>query len=172
MSSSLELNSDTSTFSPSDTLVSETHSRPEARTCASEGRSRFKPDFITLTRLNVGWRGPRFLFLASFATSITSSQHLARRKKGKEHQPASTDQPATGSVLKLPGISGQQWPEPMLYCSFYWAMHIGQSALTRVCWYQPLWLFIDGRESERVPLTHTVHATVLHFYTAWHLTVM
>lgn len=79
-SSSLELNSDTSTFSPSATLVSETHSRPEARTCASEGRSRFRPDFITLTRLKEGWRGPRFLFLASFATSITSSQHLAKNE--------------------------------------------------------------------------------------------
>lgn len=77
MSSSLELKSDTSTFSPSETLVRDTHSLPEARMCASLGRSRFRPVFNTLTRLKDGWRGPRFLFLASLATSITSSQHLA-----------------------------------------------------------------------------------------------
>lgn len=84
MSSSLEQNSDTSTFSPSETLVSETHSRPEARTWASEDRSRFRPDFNTLTRLKEGWRGPRFLFLASFATSITSLQHLPRNEGEKK----------------------------------------------------------------------------------------
>lgn len=83
MSSSLELNSDTSTFSPSDTLVRETHSLPDAWTCASEGRSRSRPPFITLTKLKVGCRGPRFLFLASFATSITSSQHLAGNREKK-----------------------------------------------------------------------------------------
>lgn len=77
MSSSLESNSDTSTFSPSLTLVREMHSCFEARVCASEGRLRFRPDLNTLIRLKVGCRGPRFLFLASLATSITSSQHLA-----------------------------------------------------------------------------------------------
>lgn len=80
MSSSLELNSDTSTFSPSDTLVSDTHSRPEASRWASEGRSRSRPDFITLTRLKEGWRGPRFLLRASFATWMTSSQHFAAER--------------------------------------------------------------------------------------------
>lgn len=83
MSSSLELNSDTSTFSPSDTLVSDTHSRPEARRWASEGRSRSRPDFNTLTRLKEGCRGPRFLLRASFATWMTSSQHFA----GKTQKP-------------------------------------------------------------------------------------
>lgn len=77
MSSSLESNSDTSTFSPSVTLVREMHSCFEDRVCASEGRLRFRPDLNTLIRLKVGCRGPRFLFLASLATSITSSQHLA-----------------------------------------------------------------------------------------------
>lgn len=83
MSCSLELNSDTSWFSPSDTLVNETHSRREARRWASEGRLRWRPDFRTLTRLKVGWSGPRFLFLASLATSITSSQHLAWTEEEK-----------------------------------------------------------------------------------------
>lgn len=116
MSSSLELNSDTSTFSPSETLVSETHSRPEANVCASEGRSRFRPDLITLTRLKEGWRGPRFLFLASFATSITSSQHFAKYKKDKGEVYNSgfwcytffKCQLATGSIVTTAARS--QWP--------------------------------------------------------------
>lgn len=83
MSSSFDLKSDTSTFSPSETRVSDTYSLPEARTCASLGRSRLRPVFSTLTRLKDGWRGPRFLFLASLATSITSSQHLAVNKEEK-----------------------------------------------------------------------------------------
>lgn len=99
MSSSLELNSETRTFSPSDTRVNETHSLPEATTCASDGRSRFRPDFRTFTRLKVGWSGPRFLFLASFATSITSSQHLAGKQSCLGH--VSVDQ----KRAELPGVS-------------------------------------------------------------------
>lgn len=134
MSSSLELNSDTSTFSPSETLVSETHSRPETKTCASQGRSRFRPDFNTLTRLKEGCRGPRFLFLASFATSITSSQHFAKNEEEKgdtqaqeiglwsytcfEEEEKRMNKHTSSSISlrldqhsrQLPGVSDQQWP--------------------------------------------------------------
>lgn len=179
MSSSLELNSDTSTFSPSDTLVSETHSRPEARTCASEASSRFRPDFITLTKLKDGWRGPRFLFLASFATSITSSQHLAeiRRKRKKvrlnfeqwrnlwpinydqqKNTPTSVNLQLDQYSLKVLGVSDQQWPLQTLFrahadvtAAFQWSDSIGWSAVSQLTC-QPCWLLIGGRESERICL--------------------
>lgn len=159
MSSSLELNSDTSMFSPSDTLVSETQSRPEARTWASEGRSRFRPDFITLTRLKEGWRGPRFLFLASFATSITSSQHLAENEteKGvrgldfKDTPAVKTPCDQLSSVnlrldqysQKLSGVSNQQWP--LQASSKCWA-YCWSICTIEVCWYQPSCLLIRERE--------------------------
>lgn len=187
MSSSLELNSDTSTFSPSDTLVSETHSRPETKTCASVGRSRFSPDFITLTRLKVGWRGPRFLFLASFATPITSSQHLA--KNGKEKGEVLAQEMRLWSCtptypydkltankntlnnlqldqhsVKLAGVSDQQWPVQALFrlmspwSGLVVSIHVGRSTFTHVYWCQPLQLLIHGRETERRPLAHPVHS--------------
>lgn len=86
MSSSLDLNSDTMTFCPSDTRVSDTHSLPEASVWASAGRSRSRPDLMILTGLKEGWRGPRLRFRASLTVSITSSQHLAR---GGERQSVS-----------------------------------------------------------------------------------
>lgn len=77
MSSSLELKSDTRTFCPSMTRVSDTHSRPEASVCALDGRSRYRPPRITFTMLNVGCKGPRLRFRASLATLMTSSQHFS-----------------------------------------------------------------------------------------------
>lgn len=77
MSSSLELNSVTNTFSPSLTRVRDTHSLPLTSVCASSGRSLCRPERSTLIRLNVGCRGPRLRFRASLATSITFPQHFS-----------------------------------------------------------------------------------------------
>lgn len=162
-SSSLLSNSDTSTFCPSDTLVSETHSRPEARTCASEGRSRFRPDFNTLTRLKLGWRGPRFLFLASFATSITSSQHWAKRmRKKKEFEALQTK---TFSSVNLwlnqyslrsqwPTVtcarSSDDWTYAEVNAASCWSIHLSTDISPFHC------LFTEEKAKGR--LWHTVHS--------------
>lgn len=187
MSSSLELKSDTSTFSPSETLVSETHSRPEAKMWASPERSRFRPDFNTLTRLKEGWRGPRFLFLASFATWMTSSQHLAKKKAEKKqklwlkgftkkrinkHTSSITLSLDQYSQL-LTGVSDQQWPTWTLFqvLSTCWGC-LNFSLVDRqkddhhtvsvVYWCRHMWRLIFRSNGNKMPLTWTLNSMNKH----------
>lgn len=168
MSSSLESNSDTSTFSPSDTLVRETHSRSEARVCASEGRLRFRPDLNTLIRLKVGWRGPRFLFLASLATSITSSQHLA----GNENTPIKPVSVLSDAIDDNLGVSlGLQMKSVRNDCFIMRKKVKGCLELKHshvVVWDSPIWtqpihiyMYINERHS--LPALYK-HCTYMNWY--------
>lgn len=74
MSSSLVSNSDTRTFFPSGTLVTETLSFPEARTWASSGNILSMDSFTICSRLNAGFSGPSLCFLACLAMDIKSAQ--------------------------------------------------------------------------------------------------
>ncbi len=79
MMSSLLSNSDTNTFVPSDTRVSDTNSRPLASRWASSGRSRFRKFRTIFSRLKEGCTAPRVPFRASRDISSKFSQHLASK---------------------------------------------------------------------------------------------
>lgn len=70
ISSSLELKSDSITFSPSETRVREIPKRPAATSCPFSGTTLDRDIRMVFTKLKEGWRGPKNLFRASFDTRI------------------------------------------------------------------------------------------------------
>lgn len=77
MSSSLEANSDTKTFFPSESWVRDTQSLPVARRWASSGSISSRKRCTTLSRLKVGWKTPRVCFLASLAVTKIIKQSFS-----------------------------------------------------------------------------------------------
>lgn len=86
MSSSLVSNCDTSTFSPSASLVRDTQSRPDARRWASAGSFSRRESRTTCSKLNPGWKTPRGCFLTFLARFNTSAQKWSERHHSKGHQ--------------------------------------------------------------------------------------
>lgn len=80
ISSSLLRNSDTRTFLPVETLVSDTPSLPDTRRCASSGRRLSSESRTSCSRSKDGCSGPRRWRRACWAISNRSAQHWSARR--------------------------------------------------------------------------------------------
>lgn len=86
MSSSLELNSEAMTFCPSTTRVSEMCSRPDASWYESSGSIRCKTALILASKLHLGEKGPRMVFLTSFTVEKKNSFRSSETEGEKQRE--------------------------------------------------------------------------------------
>lgn len=94
ISSSLELKSDSITFSPSETRVREIPKRPAATSCPFSGTVLDRQIRMVFTKLKDGWSGPKNLFRASFDTRIMLAPASPARRERKTHHETLQNQPS------------------------------------------------------------------------------